>query len=302
MQKGIIKVRVASRQGITRQDFKIRDHLAGSGTEVGVTQRTAGKTEISRHTLNTGAGPGQGLGVDVGEAECEGPRPRGGGQGGGLHGWGPRHCKLVAGAGREARALTTQQRHRLGSDARAGRGAPTAPLTSASISAIFAKVPLMVARARGGAGRHTTWLPSRPDRATDHRGKAQARDLLTLATLFRERSAPRRTGPRRSPPAPPTPPRSSSQCGVIEPAAALTRAVARAGLLERAGGRAQLGPTPPGRLRAERAGRQSPRPGARQSACGYFKSPFLIGGDAPGTSASQVVESPIFSLSGKKMF
>lgn len=85
---------------------------------------------------------------------AEGPRPRG------AHGGGkePRRCKLgvkeregVGGRHRgDAVDGTSEQRHRL------GREAPSAPFTSASISAIFAKVPLMVTTGRGDAGLHTT--------------------------------------------------------------------------------------------------------------------------------------------------
>lgn len=52
-------------------------------------------------------------------------------------------------------ALGRRRRRYRGAAAPPGE-APSAPFTSASISAIFAKVPLMVTTGRGGAGLHTT--------------------------------------------------------------------------------------------------------------------------------------------------
>lgn len=125
-----------------------------------------------------------------------------------------------------------------GRDARAGREALTAPFTSASISAIFAKVPLMVAKAGGRAGPHAPAALQAPLQCAGAR-LAGSRDAVS-----REVRADAH-GARRSPPSPPTPPCSARLSGVIEHAAAVTRALARAGLPERAEGRAQLGPTPP---------------------------------------------------------
>lgn len=124
---------------------------------------------------------------------------------------------------------------------------------------------------------------------------ASARLANSRDTVPRE-VRPDALGARLSPPSPPTPPCSASQSGVIEPAAAVTRAVARASFPERAEGRAQLGPTPPDlrspcQLRVQRVSRKRPSSCAHQSARRYLGRPFLIKRDVPVTSSSWAVES-----------
>lgn len=128
---------------------------------------------------------------------------------------------------------------------RARREAPAAPFTSASISAIFAKVPLMVAEGlRPHQPPHWLGPPSRARRASGHHCSAQARDLLS--SRHGSARSPRRRSRRWAVSAFSADSSLSRQPARCHRARSeVTRAVARANFPERAEGRAQLGPTPP---------------------------------------------------------
>lgn len=97
----------------------------------------------------------------------------------------------LRGAGQRGPEAAGRSSARRGSkNARAETEAPVAPITSASISAILAKVPLMVVSRRGRSGLHAYSLPSPTRRQTGHRHQA----LLQGASAALPRSRERFTG------------------------------------------------------------------------------------------------------------
>lgn len=191
--------------------------------------------------------------------------------------------------GPDAADATPEERQRR---RRSGREAPAAPFTSASISAIFAKVPLMVAEGlRPHRPPHWLGPPSRARRAAGHRCSAQARDLLLSRHGFA------RSPSRRSP---------GSAVSAFSGDSSQSRQPARCHRARSRGDQSGRSGQLPGARRGSRAARPHPagpalalsvpvhsvhlNPAPIRVRGDIWEPPFFIRTDGPVTSASWVVE------------